>query len=228
MRSYLLLLVAACGVEADSKPASLPESARAVQQRMHVRYAAVQQIEQGIVAGNLAAVRSAARTIANLDEPDVLAVWQPYFIAVRDAARDIAAAEDIVVAARRTGELGRQCARCHQATNARVKFRGEPKPDEGTRLRDTMAGHQWAAAQMWDGLIGPSDERWTAGALMLQRAPLTLTAESGTLGIADDVALVRDYARRATTLRSQADRAELFGQLLATCAHCHATIRDAR
>jgi cytochrome c553 len=79
---------------------------------------------------------------------------------------------------------------------------------------------------MWDGLIGPNNERWVAGAKALQRAPLTVVAESGELGIADDVVLIRLFARRAADMTSPDDRAQLFGQLLGTCARCHSTIRD--
>ncbi len=89
-----------------------------------------------------------------------------------------------------------------------------------------MAAHQWAVARMWEGVIGPNDERWNAGAKALQRAPLTIAAETGELGIADDVVLIRLYARRAIVTRAMSERAELFGQLLGTCARCHATIRD--
>ncbi len=226
MRTAVLLLLAACGVEADSKPVSLPDAVRGVAQRMHARYAAVQQIERSIVASKLDDVRAAARTIASLDEPDVLPIWQPYFLAVQRAARDLEAADDIVGAARLAGELGRQCASCHQAIDARIAFRGSPKPDAGPRLQATMAAHHWAVARMWEGLIGPNNERWIAGAKALQRAPLTFVAESGELGIANDVVLIRLYARRAADTKSNDERAELFGRLLGTCARCHATIRD--
>jgi hypothetical protein len=227
MRRYLLVVLAACGLDADTKPVtSLPESVIAVGQRMHTRYAAVQDIERGIVSSKLEDVRSAARKIASLEDPEVLAVWQPYLTAVRSAARDLAAADDIVSAARLTGELGRQCARCHQAINAKIAFRTPPKPDPGKRLEATMASHQWAVASMWEGLIGPSEERWLAGAKALQHAPLTFVAESGALGIADDVVLIRLFSRRAPGMKSNDERAELFGRLLGTCANCHSTIRD--
>lgn len=221
----VLVLVAACGVEADSKPVSLPAAVRAAAERMHARYTAVQQVERAIVASRLDDVRVAARSIASLEEPDVLPAWQPYFTAVQSAAEDLEAAEDIVGAARLAGELGRQCATCHQAINARVAFRGVPKPDAGKRLQATMAAHHWATARMWEGVIGPSDERWIAGAKALQRAPLTYVAESGELGIADDVVLIRLYARRAAETRTLGERAELFGRLLGTCARCHAVVR---
>jgi cytochrome c553 len=82
---------------------------------------------------------------------------------------------------------------------------------------------------MWKGLIGPSDDRWLEGAQALTTVPLNLVAMSVTptsdLDV-DDGARVRLYARRALAPQPQDARAEVFGQLLATCAHCHATLRD--
>ncbi len=222
----LLLVLVACGVEAESRPSSLADSVRAVAARMHARFAAVQQIERGIVASRLDDVHAGAATIASLDDPEVLPAWQPYLAAVKSTARDLQAADDTVAAARLAAELGRQCARCHQALSARIKFPAAPRPDPGQHLHDTMAGHQWAVARMWEGVIGPNEERWMAGAKELQRARLTFAAESGELGIADDVMLIRLFARRALDAKTDADRAELFGRLLATCARCHSTIRD--
>lgn len=92
-----------------------------------------------------------------------------------------------------------------------------------------MAGHQWAAARMWEGLLGPSDDRWLEGARALTTVPLDTVAQSVTPTSdvdVDDVARVRLYATRALAPAAQAAHAELFGKLLATCAHCHALLRD--
>lgn len=88
-----------------------------------------------------------------------------------------------------------------------------------------MASHQWAVSRMWEGVIGPSEERWLAGARALPKAPMTYVAESGELGIANDVVTVRMLSRRAEGTKTALQRAELFGQLLGTCVRCHATIR---
>ena len=91
-----------------------------------------------------------------------------------------------------------------------------------------MAGHHWAAARLWEGLIGPSDASWTAGAEMMARAPLTIVAEDpdrpGSIG--DDVARMRLLARRALDSKGLEARAQLYSEVLTTCTHCHATIRD--
>jgi hypothetical protein len=228
MRRYLpfVFLLAACGLDASSEPASLPAKLRAVSERMHARFAATERIEQGIVTSRIQDVHAAAHVIASLEDPEVLPEWQPYLASVKLAAREIESADNVIDAARLTGELGRQCARCHVAISANIQFRGKPRPDTGKRLQDTMAGHQWAVARMWEGLVGPNEDRWTTGAKVLQKAPLTFVAESGELGIADNVVLVRLLARRAEATPSQTDRAVLYGRLLGTCATCHATIRD--
>ena len=223
MRFVFLLPLAAC-LDSDSK--TFIDKLEGVQQRMHGRYTGVQAIEQAFVTGNVRQVRFEAATIAALEEPDALPQWQPYFANVRGAARELSRAEDVISAAKLSANLGRQCARCHQAIGAKVAFRGEPKPEPGGRLQRTMAAHQWGAMRMWEGLIAPSDERWLSGADALSRAPLSITAESSVLGIADDVSRVHLLAARAKKPLAQDERAELFGQLLATCGHCHAAIRD--
>lgn len=221
------VLLAACAMEAEpAKPATLVDDVRAIQERMHARFASVQRIERGVVTNNLDEVRAGASVIASLDEPKALPAWQPYVSAMRDAGRNLMRAGDPVEAARLTAELGRQCGRCHQAIGAEIAFREPPRRDVGPTLHDTMQGHEWAVARMWEGVIAPSEERWARGAGALERAPLTYVAESGELGIADNVATIRQLARRAPALASHTERAALYGQLLATCAGCHATIRD--
>jgi len=225
-RVLVLMLLTACGTEAESKPSQLGDKLEAVIQRMHARFAAVQQIEQGIVTNRLGDVQTAAQSIAELEDPEIQPAWQPYLTSVRDAAKDVAAAEDIGEAAQRAARLGYQCSRCHDAIGGRVAFRGVPRPDTGQKLQATMASHQWAVSRMWEGVIGPSQERWLAGAKALQKAPMTYVAESGALGIENDVGTVRTLSRRAETVKTPLARAELFGQLLGTCVRCHAAIRD--
>jgi cytochrome c553 len=92
-----------------------------------------------------------------------------------------------------------------------------------------MVGHQWAAVQMWEGLIGPSDDRWVVGAQALTTVPLNMIAANLTRTSdfdIDDVARIRLFATRAVAAKPQDARAEIFGNLLAACTHCHAVLRD--
>jgi hypothetical protein len=230
----LALALASCQIEArDTAPAasnsSLADEVVAASRRMHQRFTAAQRLELAVVHSDLDGAHADARELAEIDEPGVLAPWQPYFASLRDAARQVELAPGIVGAARLTATLGRRCASCHEAIAARVAFPAEPAPAGDPKLVIQMLGHQWAAEQMWQGLIGPSDARWLAGARALTGAPLHIVAQAVTprseLDI-DDVARIRLYARRAEAAASQDARADLFGAMLATCAHCHAVLRD--
>lgn len=222
----ILLVLALAGCEVLAGPPDLADQVRDARDRMHKRFDATTRMQRAIALGQLERAREEARLVDALDEPGILPEWKPYIDRIRGAARDVAAAPDTVQAARSTARLGRQCASCHEAMKARIVFPKPPAPLPGVKLQTQMASHEWAAARMWEGLIAPDDARWLDGARRLAEARIDVTAEAGSLGIADDAARVRLFARRAQTPRSQSERADLYGDMLATCAHCHFVIRD--
>jgi hypothetical protein len=229
MRVCSLLVTVACaltGCEAWAAPSDLVDQLIAIRDRMHARFAATANIRTAIALGDLERVHAEARVIVQLDEPDMLPEWQPYVANIRDAASQIAGSTSTVAAARTFATLGRRCAQCHEAAGAKIVFAKVASPVRDIKLPSQMAEHQWATARLWEGLIGPSQPLWLAGANALTGARLAVTAETGELGVADDVARVRLIARRAQRARTNDDRAQLFGELLGTCAHCHFTIRD--
>lgn len=221
-----------CHIEEGALAMSRPDLARATlaeQRRMHARFDAATRIERAIAFSDLDRARTEARHIVALDVSNVSLTWQPYFDSLREAARQVESSRSLGEAARLTATLGQRCANCHLAIAARVELPAEPRPSGGRKLVTEMQGHQWAAAQMWWGLIGPSSVHWIAGARALTTAPLTIVAQSATPSSeldVDDVARVRLYANRAMTTSDPDARGDLFGTLLTTCAHCHAVLRD--
>ncbi|MBA3455192.1 MAG: hypothetical protein H0T42_19030 [Deltaproteobacteria bacterium] len=116
-----------------------------------------------------------------------------------------------------------------RGVRARIKIPKAPAPISDRKLVTNMASHQWAASRMWEGLIGPSNDRWLEGARLLSGARWSIVAEGNVapeLGVADDVARVRLYASRAIVAKTQDDRAATYGEILGTCARCHHAIRD--
>jgi len=199
-----------------------------VQHRMHVRFQGARQIEQAVAWNMIDKAHAEANVLAELDEPNIVPAWRPYLDDIQASAREIRRASDVTTAARSLASLGQHCASCHVAFEAHVALSPEPPPRANPRIGPTMADHQWAAMQMWEGLIGPSDERWRVGATALTTVPLNVVAQAVTPASpvdVDDVALVRLYATRALTVAPQ-ERAALFGTLLAACAHCHSLLRD--
>jgi len=221
-----VLVLAGCQAVGDPDLPTLADRVTAARDRMHGRFTAAKATQLAIALGDLDRAHAEARRIAMQDEPDLRPEWQPYIEDIRRAATQITESADLVTAAKTMAQLGRECARCHEATQAKITFAPEAKPTDTPKLGSQMASHQWAAARMWEGVIGSSNERWLTGARALAGARLTITAESGELGIADDAARVKLLAQRAVKLGDPNDRATLYGELLATCAHCHATIRD--
>ncbi|MEO7732514.1 MAG: hypothetical protein ABIY55_16215 [Kofleriaceae bacterium] len=199
---------------------------------MHARFEAAHRIEDAIARSDLDGARAQAHELSDLTEPEALPRWRPFLVALASAARQVASAGDILAAAGGAAAVGYQCGRCHAALGVTVSFPDEPRPPENVRLAFQMLGHRWAAARMWEGLIGPAEDRWTAGARALMHAPLTLVAEETTIlptggeQIGDEVARVRLYANRALAAVDAEERAVTFGAILTTCARCHAAIRD--
>ena len=224
--------LAGCHIEEGGLAIGRPDLARSTQveqRRMHERFDAATRIEHAIAFSDLERARSEAGYIMGLDVSNVSPTWRPYFDSLHDAAQQVASSRNLGEAARLTAALGQRCASCHVAIGARVELPAEKRPAGGKKLAAEMQGHQWAAAQMWWGLLGPSGDHWTAGARALTTVPLTIVAQSVTPSSeldVDDVARVRLYANRAITMSDPDARADLFGTLLTTCAHCHAVLRD--
>jgi cytochrome c553 len=215
------------GAMADPRPVErIADKVAAAQQRMHTRFAATATIRTSIALADTERANAEAKLIAQLAEPDFLPEWQPYVDGVRRAAAQVAIAADPIAAAKMTALLGRRCAQCHEASGAKIAFPKVPRPSDSPRLRTQMTDHEWAAARLWEGLVGPSPALWSAGASALVDGRIAIVAEGGELGVADDVARLRLYATRAKKADTLDARAELYGQILGTCARCHAAIRD--
>jgi cytochrome c553 len=236
MRFFIMVAALAVGCQADaydSIPASRFEgfaaSLQGVHDRMHARFAAARRMEASIARSDLDQARVEAHALDQLDEPDIVPAWRPYLEDIRFSARRVELATNPMAAAEAAANVGASCARCHVAIGARVVFRDEPRPGRDPHLAVQMADHQWGAVQMWEGLIGPSDARWLAGAQALTTVPINIVAMSVTptsdLDV-DDVSRIRNHARHALQAVRPEDRARVFGELLATCAHCHAILRD--
>jgi cytochrome c553 len=218
----LAVVLGSCTTHKDpaAKP-DLGERLRAAHVRMHGRFEASDRMQIAIGLGDLERARAEAREIMTRTEPDFLPEWQAYADEIAGVARGVAATQDTVEAAKAAGKLGGVCGRCHLAMSAKVTFAVEPPPPPGDRLAAVMRSHQWAGLRMWEGLVGPDDERWRQGsrALVESRIAADPTAAGG------DIAQMHQLATRAEHAEKQ-ERGTLYGELLATCAHCHAAIRD--
>lgn len=212
----------------SATPATVAETER---EHMQGHFEAVREAERAVVRGDLMAARDRGRWIAEHAEHPALAEWQPYVEAVRAAGRELAAAPDLAAAAPSVAVLAQRCAACHEERAAIVTFDWEPEPPVATTLASVMARHRWAAERLWEGVVGPADARWSEGATALAAVTFdtVLLGEHGdTSRLQDIAAKIKALAREAIRTEARADRVALYGQLLQTCAGCHALTRDAR
>jgi cytochrome c553 len=198
---------------------------------MYGHFGHASQVQSAVIAGDLEAVRSPAQWLAGHDEMAGLPQGaEPYLARLRRAAALAVDASDLSAAAAATADIGTACGACHGAFDVGPPFDpGVPPPDEGPPVVGHMMRHVWAADRMWEGLIGPSDAAWTAGARGLSEAPFEPTEVTQN---AELQPTARDLARRVHELGVKAERSsdpeargEIYGRLLAVCSRCHQLVR---
>lgn len=218
------------GARAAPGDAAVIEDAPAdasLKQHMFEHFSAISELQRAIAHGHLDEAKQHAQWLLDHAEPTAEG-WRPYVDEMRAAAGEVARAPDLPMAAALAARLGRACSRCHAARSAVITFAWEPAPDESPDLQVQMKRHQWAAARLWEGLVGPSDEMWIEGTSVLAGAKLDAWAATGGAPRGDVAALaakVRQLAARATKITALSDRELLYGELLSTCAGCHQLVR---
>ena len=223
--SILLLAIAACSTGyADEPPGKQFEHDTMARFHMHENYALFAAIERLLVRGKLDDVRDLARAIGIAPDEAGLSAWATQAATVRDRAIAVATATNVDEACRRTAKLAEACASCHVGTNAVPEFREPPRlPPDRPTVEGRMVRHVWAVERIREGVIGAVDEPWRAGLDVLAQAPLPwATAEAERAPLAKKLHDLADRARQRAGIDTNADRARTYGELLVTCAACHA------
>ena len=190
-------------------------------------FATAVELQTAIAQGRLADARDKARwfrTHEIVGSPS----WGAYIDEMRGAALQIERAGDLPTAGSQIGRLGRACSACHEAERARVVFAGEPVPPAEGAPDAQMARHAWAAARLWEGLIGPADERWEQGARVMATSPFDVAKSAHAKPNAEVVELAELLRAQATSAAAITDhdvRAVFFGHMMETCASCHSIVR---
>lgn len=202
---------------AEAPPAKPVAPVQSMKAHMDGHFSHGVAARDAVMSGDLVAVQSAARWLAEHKAPaEVPESWRPHVSEMRTAAQRAADAEDLAVAGEAVASMANTCGSCHAAHRAAMDVTVPEPPAPGEGVGPHMARHQWAAVQMWMGLVGPSDGAWTKGAEGL---------EDEALAEVDDEALARAVhaiAPAAAEAHDGAARALVYGKLIASCAACHA------
>lgn len=229
MRSYLWLAVAlsACSTSyADDPPAKRFEHDTMARFHMHESYELFGAIEHLLVHGKVTETRDLARSIGVAPDESGLSAWATQAAVVRERASALATASSVDDACRKAAKLAEACASCHVDTNAVPELREPPAmPPDRPTVDARMARHVWAVERIREGVIGAVDEPWRAGLDVLAQAPLPWAdVDSDRTALAKQLHVLADQARHRATLDVGADRARVYGEILVTCAACHAAV----
>jgi len=182
-----------------------------------------------VMGGDLEAARNAARELEQHEFAGTLpADWKHFTEQMKQQAQAIVVAGGLDEAGQAVGALALSCGNCHFQQKAGPDAVREPPrawQDPPDTLTERMDRHYAGVEQLWQGLVQPSEEAWRNGTLTLTRAPLQAPeaqrAEVTPEGHAQ-VERVRELAKRARAARSHPERAQIYGELIAACASCHA------
>lgn len=207
---------------------SPPRSARPSRELMKDHFTAVVVVRDALIVGNFELAKWNASFLAQKEPDPAVASWSMYVDHLRAKAAKVADAPTLEAAAVASTELALECGRCHAANAVTPVFPTLDRRVAASGTRPHMLRHQWAAEQMWNGLIGPSEEQWNDGVGELAEAPLgqdelfsNATPTPAIVKVATDVHALGEEGRKATTWDA---RAAIFGRMLSSCATCHSAI----
>jgi len=194
---------------------------------MAAHYIAATELQAAIAQGRLSDVRDQAHWLMTHDmdgPPD----WRPHIDELRDAAMRIWRSQDVPTAGVQLGRVGRACSACHEAQAARPALFYPPVPPDGDTFEAQMERHQWAAARLWDGVVGPADELWQEGARVMATGRIDiakLAHGKPNVEVIELAERLRAQATEASTISDRGARAAFFGNMMETCASCHSIVR---
>lgn len=124
------------------------------------------------------------------------------------------------------GDVGLACGACHARAGAGPSFAPLATPAMTESMSDHMGRHLWAMDRLWDGIIGPNDQRWVEGVGALHDHPIDaerLEGRDGGLSPSDYMDWwIHQPGPSVGLTATGAGRGRFYGQMLTACAACHA------
>jgi mono/diheme cytochrome c family protein len=231
LSAIVVVLMAACGGQAPAEKAAEPAAAPAaptvdVKAHMDEHFTKVAEIQAAVVRGDVEGAKVGATWVADHQEAAGLpAAGQASLDEMKRAAKAVAEATDITVAAQGAADMAVACGTCHAASASKPALRPATPSAPKDEAAAHMLAHQHAVDLLYRGLVGPSDESWAEGAKALKASPLkaaqlpkavkpskdALKAEADTHALAD----------RALAASAPKARAAIYAELVGGCASCH-------
>ncbi|MEM6989559.1 MAG: hypothetical protein AAF721_03650 [Myxococcota bacterium] len=189
---------------------------------MHEWLGGVSRLRDAVVRGLPSeVVREAARLDRDLDHlREAPTEWQSSLQRLRRQTSRLDDGASLAEAGVVIAEMAETCGACHESSRATTAVEAalpEPALPADDSRAHLMQHHGWGTERMWEGLVIPSERRWIRGTTFFSMAP---ACEGSAMD--ERCAQARALARRAHTVTDRSGRVELLGEILSTCAGCHA------
>lgn len=221
-RNGLLALTLIVGCTAV--PQEFTDSPTPLQEQMYAHFQEALELRAGAIFGEIERIRTAGEFLSDEESmPAMPRGSERYLDVLREAGTEAAYASDDegrLAAA----EVARTCGLCHQRYEVGPRFVvGMPTPGESVATH--MARQARVSRLLWDGLIGPSDVTWAAGALELAQGPefppeVAQMVPDRTLPLVARARL-ETLGTRAEMTTDPVERAALLADVWGVCAGCH-------
>lgn len=206
--------------------------------RLHMgeRFRELTLARDSLVQGRHEEARAALLRLSMLDEePGLPEGWGGWLRGMSEHANRGSQSTDIASLAAAVAQTANQCGGCHESLGRKAVLpHPGPAPTSVSGLTPTgdpgvarhMEGHQWAVDRMWAGLVQPSDAAWSESLQVLTVPALDMLTDE--VGARESAAVVgatltlHELARAGMDDNNPDTRADLYGQVLGTCAGCHA------
>jgi cytochrome c553 len=213
----------------ETKAPATPEATALTD--MHGHFEDINAIQLALISGNLISARALAKNVRLGFAGPSPEGWEPFIARSVASAEMLEVTDDLEMAARLASIMASTCGDCHRAQDLVViSHVAIAPPKEEDRLTNFMTQHRWAADRMWEGIIGPSDEAWQAGARALQNTELTKEDIDQrivvTPYIEEMLVQIRIDAAAASSTEDSEERQKLYGRFLSGCASCHRDMKN--
>lgn len=217
MSWVLLIATLACWSWESAEELRATENQIDMERHYEQATAARDAVIRGDVTGAIAALEDLRE---RLPAPAIPPELRPKERGLIEAVEAAEGASDLSGAAAGVAGVAAACSGCHSAAGVRLASAAEAPPEDGA-----MQVHYWAAARLWDGLLGADDEAIAAAFAALGDAAFVPEALGDPALRATAAPVAADLAARAAAVAapgaSQQDRIRAYADFLETCAACH-------
>jgi hypothetical protein len=212
----------------EGRMPDMPPSAASVDRVMHAHFHDAMLIRQAVLAGRYEQAIGPAKVLSIMHSDESMpSGWREFVLRMQLAAHRVSIATDLEQAASGAAELAVTCGQCHQQLGG-PEASNEPLPATDTTVEGWMTRHQWASDRLWEGIVVPSADAWSAGAQALASPfPEQLLAAEGSSG-RRAARQLGELVAKAPQLTESEQRGAMFAELLLACGTCHRAVKRPR